>query len=78
MRARGLDEPVGDAGRALRLAASEVGRQLERAHPHKRPCSAARLFGSSERAGSLERLLRTAELDEQARAVGLERLRLAG
>ena len=57
VRARGLDEPVGDAGRALRLAAGEVGRQLERAQPNKRPCSAARLDGSSERAGPFERLL---------------------
>ena len=74
VRARSLDEPVGDAGRTLGLASGEVGRQLERVHPHKHPRSAARLDGSNERTGSLECLLWTAELDEQARAVGLEGL----
>src|SRR5262249_18407714 len=42
------------------------------------PCSASRLGGSSERTGSLERLLRAPELDEQAGAVGLHRVHLAG
>ena len=77
LRARRLDEPVGDAGRALGLAAREVGRQLECAHPDEHPRSAGRLGGGSEtRARSLECLLRAAELDEQAGAVGLHRLRL--
>ena len=73
LRARCLDEPVGDAGRALGLAAGEVGRQLERAHPDQ-----ARMFAplastaAASRAGPFERLLGAAELDEQARAVGLE------
>ena len=55
-----------------------MGRKLDRAQPHEHARPAARLGGSSERAGALERLLGAAELDEQARAVGLERRRQLG
>ena len=66
LRARRLDEPVGDAGRALGLAAGEVGRELERAHPdqharvrrsprRRRRAAPARSSASSGRPSSTSR-----------------------
>ena len=60
-----LDEPIGDDGGAFVFAASEVGRQFDRTHPDQEVCSAARLDRNASRAGSFERLLGTAELNDK-------------